>query len=101
MAGGGHLCDGNSFILLFSTASWRVKTPNCLVQWLVTAYLVPTSLIFSTLKMEMILSSETSVLTKASRRHISEVDVLQIHRRENLKPYLYSKAIPVTDRGGL
>jgi hypothetical protein len=32
-------------------------------------------------------SSETSVLTRATRRHISEEGILHSHRRENLKSY--------------
>jgi hypothetical protein len=35
--------------------------------------------------MEAMSSSETSVLTRAMRRHIPEHDILHSHRRENLK----------------
>jgi hypothetical protein len=43
-------------------------------------------LISSTLKMEAIFSSETSVETRrTSRRHIPENDILHNHRCENLK----------------
>jgi hypothetical protein len=38
--------------------------------------------------MEAIISTETSVLTRATRRHIPEDDVLRSHRRENLKSYI-------------
>jgi hypothetical protein len=45
--------------------------------------------ISSTLKMEAISSSETSVETqRTTRRHIPEDDTLQNHRSENLKSYL-------------
>jgi hypothetical protein len=40
---------------------------------------------FSTLKMEAICSSETSVHTRSTRRHIPEDGILHSHRRENLK----------------
>jgi hypothetical protein len=38
--------------------------------------------------MEDTRSSETSVLTSATRRHIPEDDILHSHRRENLKSYI-------------
>jgi hypothetical protein len=42
---------------------------------------------FSTLKMEAILSSETSVHTRSTHRHIPEDGILHSHRCENLKSY--------------
>jgi hypothetical protein len=42
---------------------------------------------FFTLKMEAIRSSETSVHTRSTRRHIPEDGILHSHRRENLKSY--------------
>jgi hypothetical protein len=41
----------------------------------------------STLKMEAIRSSETSVNTRSTQRHIPEDDILHSHRCENLKSY--------------
>jgi hypothetical protein len=43
----------------------------------------------STLKMEAISSSETSVHTRSTRRHIPEDGNLHNHRRENLKSYIF------------
>jgi hypothetical protein len=48
---------------------------------------VPSSPILVTLMMEAIRSPETSVLTRATRRNISEDGILFSHRRENLKSY--------------
>jgi phosphoglycerate-specific signal transduction histidine kinase len=54
-------------------------------KYLVIANVVPSSQILVTLMMEAIRSSETSALTRATRRHISEDDILHSHRRKNLK----------------
>jgi hypothetical protein len=39
-------------------------------------------------------SSETSVLTRATRRNNPEDTILHSHRRENLKSYNYEAALP-------
>jgi hypothetical protein len=41
------------------------------------------------------MKSETSVLTRAIRRNIPEVNILHSHRRENLKSYNVGPSSPI------
>jgi hypothetical protein len=63
------------------------------LQWLVIAYVVPNSLILFNLMMEALHSSETSVHTRATRRHITEDGILQ-HFHSSCSRWLYSNTRP-------
>jgi hypothetical protein len=58
------------------------------LQLVVSAYVVPRSLILVTLKMDAIQSSETSVLTISTQRNIPENRILLSHIRQSLTFYV-------------
>jgi hypothetical protein len=62
---------------------------------------VPSLLILSTLTMGTVCSSETSVLTTATWRHIPKDGIPHIHHHENLKTYkIIIHCYNVTSRNG-
>jgi hypothetical protein len=67
-----------------------------MLQLVVTADVVPRSLILFTLMMKAIRSSETLVGTRATRRHIPEDGIFRIHRRENIRYYTVPKIFSVS-----
>jgi hypothetical protein len=67
---------------------------------------VHSSPILVTLMIEALLSSETSALTRATRRNISADSILHSHRRENITSYKFSVLIRASlrqkpDRGSV
>jgi hypothetical protein len=77
----------NRSTLLRNTAN---VVPSPVFRFLLTANFVPSSPILVILMMEAIRSSETSVLTRVTRRNIPEDGILYSHRRESLKSYTFS-----------
>jgi hypothetical protein len=70
---------------LAATSNQHILRSMC---WLLVTANVPSPLIFVTLIMKAIRSSETSVLTRAAQHNIPEDSILYSHRHENLKSYI-------------
>jgi hypothetical protein len=74
--------------MLHHVALVRTDVLEELRRLLVTASIVPSSPILVTLMKEELSSSETSVLTRATRHNIPEDAILHSHCHEILKSYI-------------
>jgi hypothetical protein len=66
---------------------------HSVLRLLVIANVVPSSPILVALMMKAIRSSETSVLTRATQRHIQEDGILHSHRCDDLKSYIIEDSL--------
>jgi hypothetical protein len=78
--GGGNVASSRSQL--------PVPTLRSVGRVLVTANVVLSSPILVTLMLQALSSSETSILSRVTRRNIPEDGILHSHRRENLKSYI-------------
>jgi hypothetical protein len=75
-------------------ATLEVSRRRSVLRWLDNTNLVSSTPILVTLVMTKTRSSETSVFTRPTWRHISNDDVLHSHHRQNLKSYKTKLRLP-------
>jgi phage-related holin len=78
---------GTMFTVTKNRSTLQINIICNVLQLLVTANVVPSSLILFTVMMEAISSCETLVPARATLRNIPEDGILHSHRSENLKSY--------------
>jgi hypothetical protein len=61
-----------------------------------TSRVLPRTPILDTLIKEALCTTETSVLTRATRRNIPEDAILHSHRRKNLKSYMDTHLVTIS-----
>jgi hypothetical protein len=93
-----RICEIETMLPL--TSNRRFVFHRSVRRLLVTANVVPTSPILFTMIMEVLRSTDTSVLTKTTRCNISDNAILHGHRRENVKPYIYLQCLNLYPEDG-